>query len=62
MLLGRNSFERKEPAMPPFYCIKFGLLLAALILVAIVAPFFLVTALMSFDAETPQDKPAHLKV
>jgi len=47
--------------MPPFYCIKFGLLLAALIMVAIVALFILVTALSSLNVNVHQDEPAHHK-
>ena len=49
----------KENAMPPFYCIKFGLLLAALFMVAIVALFVLISALSSLSAKSHQDKLAH---
>jgi hypothetical protein len=37
--------------MPSFYCIKFGLVIAVLILVGIVALFTLIHALSSFEVK-----------
>ena len=48
--------------MPSFYCIKFGLVCAGLIIVGIIALFTLFYALFSLGVKDYKEKPGNQKV